>query len=242
MAKKTEDEPMVQNLSEKHSEAFLASGIAEIDELVGGLPIGRITELWGSEGVGKTHLVAKMMAHVSQDKKVLLVDTEFAFNRARAEKFDVNMKNVDYLADARLERVCELLISSIGKYDLIILDSLAYLTPLTVENAEIGETAIGLFARLLKHWVTKFRPKLGRSKTTIVVVNQYRAAIGMFAKIEPPGGKAWAHAVDVRLYLTTNTSDRIISGGEQVGHWLNVEVKKSKVSQPFAKTKVRIDY
>jgi recombination protein RecA len=235
-------EPTIGKLSDKQDERFLESGVPEIDELLGGLPIGRITEFWGGEGVGKTHLTTKIMAHVSQNHKVLFVDTEFALNGQRAEGLGVNRANVDYLADSRLERVCELLLRSVGNYDLIILDSLAYLTPTTVENQEVGENAIGLFARLIKHWIVKFRPRLGISNTAVLVVNQYRAPFGNYVKPEAPGGKAWGHAVDVRLYLTSNQADKIMKGTERVGHWLKINVVKSKVSVPYKTTKVRIDY
>ncbi len=238
---KTTD-PEITKLSDKQDERFLESGIPEIDKLLGGIPIGRITELWGAEATGKTHLTTKIMAHVSQKHKVLFVDTEFALNRQRTADLGVNTKNVDYIADSRLERVTELLVQSVGKYDLIILDSLAYLTPLTIDTNEVGENTIGIFARLIKHWVVKFRPRLGVSNTAFIAVNQFRAPIGLYVKPEAPGGKSWGHAVDVRLYLTTNAADKITKGTERIGHWLNIEVKKSKVSAPYIKTKVKILY
>jgi recombination protein RecA len=172
----------------------------------------------------------------------LLVDAEFSFNKQRAVDMGVNTKNVDYIADANLERVSELLIASVGKYDLIILDSLAYLTPLTVDVNQVGETSIGLFARLVKHWIVKFRPRLGISKTAFIAINQYRAPVGMYAKLESPGGKAWQHAVDLKLYLTTGSADKIVKNSAQIGHWLKVRVVKSKVSKPFFETKIKILY
>lgn len=235
-------EPEIGSLDKKQDERFLASGIEELDSLCGGFARGRITELWGAEGVGKTHLVTKLMANLSKDHKILYIDAEFAFNRQRAVEMGVNTKNVDYIADARLERVCELLVRSVDKYDVIILDSLAYLTPLTVDTNEIGETSIGLFARLIKHWVVKFRPRLGVSKTAFIAINQFRAPIGLYAKAEPPGGKSWHHAVDVRLYLTSNSADKIIKDGQRIGHWLHLEVKKSKVSAPHLSTKLKVLY
>lgn len=234
--KKT-DEPSIVKLSAKRDENFIVSGVPELDKLIGGIPCGRILELWGQEGVGKTHLVTQLMVNLSKDHKILFVDTEFALNKQYVADKGVNMDNVDYIADSRLERVCELLVNSIGKYDLIILDSLAYLTPLTVDTNEIGQTSIGLFARLIKHWVVKFRPRLGISNTAFIAVNQYRAAIGLYVKPEPPGGKSWLHAVDVRLYLTTNKADRFDGG-----HTMHVTVVKSKVSAPHKATKIRVNY
>jgi recombination protein RecA len=134
------------------------------------------------------------------------------------------------------------MIDSIGKYDLIVLDSLASLTPQTVANAEVGENAIGLYSRLIKHWVIKFRPRLGVSETAFVAVNQYRKPFGMYARAESPGGTSWHHATDVRLFLHGNSADKITKEGQQVGQWVQVEVKKSKVSQPHATTKFKLEY
>lgn len=241
MSKKSE-EPSIIKLKDKRDEDFIPTGIKEIDSLITGIARGRITEIWGKEGVGKTDLVTRLMANISQDKKILYVDTEFALNKDRVIALGVNPKNVQYLADSRLERVCELLISSVGKYDLIILDSLAYLTPLTVESSDVGENAIGLYSRLIKHWIVKFRPKLGDSSTAFVVINQYRKSINMYDRVEPPGGTSWHHAVDVRLLLSTNSADKITKAGEITGHKVHVEIKKSKLSTPHKKTTYILKY
>lgn len=230
-------EPTISKLSSKQDESFIKTGITELDDLVGGLPRGRIVEFWGAEGLGKTSLVTNIMANLSKDYKILFVDTEFALNKEYVASKGVDMNNVDYIADSQLERVCELLVRSVGEYDLIILDSLAYLTPLTISTNEVGENTIGIFARLIKHWVVKFRPKLGTSNTAMVVVNQYRAAIGLYVKPKPPGGEAWLHAVDVRLQLSSNKADKF-----EGGHTLHLNVVKSKVSAPFKEAKVKVIY
>jgi recombination protein RecA len=241
--KKSEStDPQISALSDKKGESFLESGIPEIDELIGGIPRRRIVELWGSENAGKTYTATKMMSTVSKIGKVLYIDSEFALNKERADKLGANLKNIDFIADARLEQVSELIINSVGKYDLIILDSLASLTPLTVATSEVGENAIGLFSRLIKHWVVKFRPLLGTSETAFVAINQYRKPFGLYAKPESPGGTSWHHSVDVRLYLTSNSSDKIVKEGKKIGQWVNIEVKKSRVSQPHATTKFKIQY
>jgi len=192
--------------------------------------------------VGKTYLVTQLMANISKDKKILYVDTEFALNKARVAEIGADPKNIDYYADSRLERVCELLVDSIGKYDVIILDSLAFLTPLSVANAEVGERSIGLFSLLLKHWVLKFRPKLGMSKTAFIAINHHRPAIGLYVTEEPPGGKAWHHACDVRLKMVSNSADKVVKAGKPVGHWIHIQVKKSKVSKPQTTTKIMLNY
>jgi recombination protein RecA len=247
MAKKAKseksEEPVISKLSDKKDEEFIPTGITEVDEIIGGgVHRGRITEVWGQEGVGKTNFVTQMLANVSKDHKVLYVDTEFALNKDHVRALGADPDNIGYIADSRLERVAEMLIEAVGKYDLIILDSLAYLTPLTVDTNTVGENSIGLFARLIKHWVVKFRPRLGVSNTAFVAINQYRAPIGLYVKAEPPGGKSWLHAVDVRLHLTSNSADKITVGGQVVGHWVHCKVVKSKVSTPHVETKYKLTY
>lgn len=240
---KKDDSIKVGTLADKADESFISSGIKELDDLIGGgFAVGRITELWGKEGVGKTHLVTQFMANISKDKKILFCDTEFALNKTRVTEMGANLKNIDYFASSHLEEVCKLMTDSVGKYDVIILDSLAFLTPKTVADQDMGERSIGLFALLLKQWVLQFRPKLGTSKTAFIAINQYRPAIGMYIVEESPGGKAWHHATDVRIRLTTNSADKIMEGKVQLGHWVHLIVKKSKVSQPFMETKVKVLY
>lgn len=239
--KKTE-EPTISKLSDKADEEFIVSG-TPLDELMGGgFPRGRITELWGKEGVGKTHVATLLMANMSKDQKILFIDTEYSLNKHHVEALGANPDNIRYLADSRLERVCEALIKAVGKYDVIILDSLAMLTPLTVENQEVGERSIGLFALLLKHWIVKFRPLLSTSKTAFIALNQFRPNIGMYTVIEPPGGKAWAHAVDIRVYMTTASADKIKEGKKQIGHWVHCQVKKNKLASPGTEAKVKVIY
>lgn len=239
---KVKTEPTIGKLSDKADEQFIASN-TPLDELIGGgFPRGRITELWGKEGVGKTHLATLLMANMSKDQKILFIDTEYSLNRHHVEALGANPENIQYLADSRLERVCEALVGAVGKYDVIILDSLAMLTPLTVENQEVGERSIGLFALLLKHWIVKFRPALSASKTAFIALNQFRPAIGMYAVIEPPGGKAWSHAVDIRIYMTTASADKIKEGKTQVGHWVHCQIKKNKLAPPGTEAKVKVVY
>jgi len=235
-------DPQIIKLSDKATEQFVPSG-TELDELIGGgFPRGRITEIWGREGVGKTYLATMLMANLSQDQKVLFVDTEYSLNEARVAALGANTANIEYVADSRLERVTELLIASVGKYDVIILDSLAMLTPLSVETAEVGERSIGLFALLLKHWVVKFRPLLSTSKTAFVALNQYRPPIGLYATEQPPGGMAWMHSCDIRVKLSTTAADKIIKDKVQVGHKVTCTIKKNKLAAPGTSCKIAVYY
>lgn len=115
---KKDDSIKVGTLADKADESFISSGIKELDDLIGGgFAVGRITELWGKEGVGKTHLVTQFMANISKDKKILFCDTEFALNKTRVTEMGANPKNIDYFASSHLEEVCKLMTDSVGKYD-----------------------------------------------------------------------------------------------------------------------------
>lgn len=242
MARKSE--PTISKLSDKADESFVKSGTPLDDLIGGGFPRGRITELWGKEGVGKTHLATLLMANISKDHKVLFVDTEYSLNRDHVAALGAEPSNIDYIADSELERVSELLIEAAraNTYDVIILDSLALLTPAAIANAEVGERSIGLFALLLKHFVVKFRPVLSTSKTAFVALNQYRPPIGLYATETPPGGMAWVHSCDVRIKLSTVAADKILKEKEQVGHWVTCTIKKNKLARPGTAVKVKVLY
>lgn len=244
MSNKSDDELIVMQLSEKKDESFIPSGEPVLDAIMGGgFYRGRITEISGNAGVGKTHLVSKLMANMSKEHKILYIDSEFSLNKERVRALGADPENISYVADSRLEKVCEFTAASVGKFDVIILDSLASLTPLTIDTQAIGESSnIGLFARLVKQWVMKLRPRLGESNTAFIVINQMRKPIGLYATIELPGGMAFSHVCDVRLRLSTNSSAKIEAKGIRTGHWVTAECTKSKVSQPFVKAKFRIDY
>jgi len=237
-----EDKPVINQLADKKDTEYLSTGVAELDELIGGFARGVITEIWGSEGVGKSYLATKMMSAMSKTHKVLYIDAEFALNKDRVKALGADPKNISYVADARLERVCELIVEQVDNYDAIILDSLAFLTPLTVDTNEIGENNIGLFSRLIKHWVTKLRPRLAQSKTALIVINQYRKPIGLYAKAEPPGGTSWAHACDVRIKLSTNSADKIVKEKVEVGKWIHAQITKNKLGAPNRTIKYKLEY
>lgn len=238
------EQKAITSLADKSADVFLPTSIPELDEILGGgFPVGRVTEISGDPGIGKTHLTTLFMASLSKDHKILFCDAEFSLNKDRVVQLGGDPKNISYMADSRLEDVTEQITNSIGEYDVIILDSLASLVPMTIEEQAVGESSnIGLFARLIKQFSMKMRPRLGSSKTAFIVINQMRKPIGMYAKKELPGGMAWAHVCDVRLALTSNSADKLVVKGERVGHWVHAECTKNKVARPFVQTKFKLLY
>lgn len=227
-------------------EEFLSTGIPEVDEILGGgFPKRRITQIWGQPGVGKSYLLAKCMA--ANDGKTLYVDAEFALNKERLKDLGVDLKKIDYVANSQLEEVAELIIDKINDYDLVIIDTLAKLTPMTVTNNEVGTSAIGLAARQISHFEAKLRPKLYQSNAVVIGINQARANFSMsMVQTQPFGGWAWGHTIDLSLKLykgERNKISRQVDGIKyELGHVVSVKVEKSKVSTPFAEAKFRLMY
>lgn len=224
---------------------YLPTGIAEMDELLGGgWARGRITEVWGNPGAGKSYLLGRTMATLEAKQTVLYVDTEFSLYGARLEQLGVDLKKMDLIQDGRLEQVTERIIEEVGEYDLIIIDSLAKLIPMTVEESEVGTNAIGLFARQIKHFEAKLKPRLALSKTALVVINQARAGMGLYAPAKPQGGFAWEHAIDVRVKLSKGLAlEKQVDGKKsRVGHWVTAEIQKSRLTKPYISTKFKLEY
>lgn len=238
------EESMVGTLEDLKKVEYISTGVAELDEMIGGFARGRLTEVWGNPGSGKSYLLAKCMASVKG--KILYVDTEFALNRERLLKIGVDLKQVDYIANSQLEKVTEQVLAHIGSHDLIIIDTIAKLTPMTVATQDVGENALGLFARQIKHFEAKMRPLLHGSKTALVAINQARAGFGMMSPAKPMGGFAWEHSVDIRLKLSkgaTNAITKQVDGVKiQTGHWCTVKVEKTRLTQPAIQTKFKVEY
>jgi len=166
MPKKKVSETEAQTMASIPSEGYISTGVPELDELLGGgFPTHRITQIYGMPGVGKGYLLTMTMA---QNKyRVLYVDAEFAVNGERTKAAGVDLSKVDYLASSQLEEVAEHILNNLTRYDLIIIDSLAALTPMTIAQNEVGTNSIGLVARQIGHFIAKLRPKLYESKTAI---------------------------------------------------------------------------
>jgi recombination protein RecA len=132
-------------LSEVKKIEFISSGIGEIDELVGGLPRGRITEIVGAEGIGKSYLMTKMAAAATQaGMSVFLLDAEQAANKERMEALGVKLELVDYSSVYELETASNEVLEAIKTHDLVIIDSIATLKPKNILDGELGEANIGL--------------------------------------------------------------------------------------------------
>ena len=247
--KKAENGLKVKTLRDIPPESYLSTGVPELDKVLGGgFPRKRITQVYGQPGVGKSYLLAQTMASLNKaGGKILYIDAEYALNKARLSSLGIKLEQVDYLPDSRLEVVAEYVIDNIMKYDLVIIDTLAKLTPMVVETNEVGKNAIGLVAREIGHFEAKLRPHLYESKAAVIGINQVRANFGMSnVQTQAFGGWAWNHSIDLSLKLFKDTNNSVFKQEagvkRQSGHWCSAKVEKSRFSTPLLTTKFLITY
>lgn len=244
MPKKTKEKLALQKLRDVPAEEFISTGIAEVDELLGGgFPRRRITQVWGVPGAGKSYMLAKCLAAL--DGKALYIDSEFALNKDRLAAMGVDLDKFDYLPSSKLEEVATFILDNIDDYDLIIIDTLAKLTPMSIADNDMDTPAIAITARKIGQFEANLRPKLFNSRAAIVGINQARANMGYGqAESKPAGGWSWAHTIDISLKLArTSYITKQVSGEKVgVGQITSVKVDKSRVSAPANEIKFKILY
>lgn len=245
MAKtKTESAASIQSIESYPPVTFITSGVAEIDELTGGYPRGRITELYGKKSVGKTTLMTYMLAAISKDNKILFIDAENALNVERIIALGANTKNIDFSTSSVLEDIGQLILDNLNKYDVIILDSVAGTITRTEAQSDIGDHVVGVKGKVMNSIFSRRLPEVvAKSGCTLLLINQLRDSFSMYG--EPtytPGGKAIEYAASLRLQLNTVKADLIVKDKETIGHKVTVTVTKSKVSRPHLTTQFRLIY
>lgn len=203
---------------------------------VGGVPKGRIIEIYGPESSGKTSLTLHIAAEAQrQGGVVAFIDAEHAFDPAYAKSIGLNLEDLlvsqpDY-GEQALE-ILETLVRS-GAVDLVIVDSVAALTPKAEIEGEMGDSHMGLQARLMSQALRKITGIVGKTNTTVIFINQLRMKIGvMFGNPETTtGGNALKFYASVRMDI--RRTEKIGSEDEVVGHVVRVKVVKNKVAPPF---------
>ena len=203
---------------------------------VGGLPRGRVVEIYGPESSGKTTLALTVIAEVQrQGGTAAFVDAEHALDPAYAEKLGVNVTELLVSQPDNGEQALEItdMLVRSGAVDIVVVDSVAALTPKAEIEGEMGEMQMGLQARLMSQALRKLTGSISRSNTTVIFINQIRMKIGvMFGSPETTtGGNALKFYASVRLDI--RRVGAIKKGDEVVGNETRVKVVKNKVSPPF---------
>ncbi|MDE0683168.1 MAG: recombinase RecA, partial [Candidatus Poribacteria bacterium] len=206
---------------------------------IGGVPRGRIIEIFGHEGTGKTTLALHVVAEVQKlGGTAVFIDVEHALDTTYARSIGVNMENLLIAqpdAGEQALEIVETLIRS-GAVDLVVIDSVAALTPQAEIEGEMSDSHVGLLPRLMSKALRKLSGVTNKSQTCVIFTNQIRQKIGiMFGNPDTtPGGLALKFHASVRLELRRGT--QIKEGNEILGSSVRVKVAKNKVAPPFKET------
>lgn len=212
---------------------------------IGGVPRGRMVEIFGPESSGKTTLALHIVAEAQKKGGVCAyIDAEHAMDPDYASKLGVNIKELLISQPDNGEQGLEITESLIrsGKIDVIVIDSVAALTPKDEIEGDMGQQHMGKQARLMSQALRKLTSIVSRSKTVVIFINQIRMQIGiMFGNPETtPGGKALKFYTTIRIDIRRTA--QIKKGEEVVGSRTRVKIVKNKVASPFKQTEFDILY
>ena len=239
----------LQKMSEKprHKYDVIPTGSIGLDLAlgIGGVPKGRIVELYGQESSGKSTLTLHMTAEAQKDgTNVALIDSEYAFDPVYAENLGVDLDKLFLSQPDNAEQALEITdeIASSGEFGLIIVDSVAALVPKAELEGEMGDSRMGVMARLMSQALRKLTGTVSKNNVALVFINQMREKIGvMFGNPwTTTGGNSLKFYASIRMEV--NRSTQVKDGNEAVGNLTKVKIVKNKTAPPFKVAEFNIEY